>query len=353
MSSVRDALCPVLASHLDVSAHLGSILNGSADGASQETTHRTNCIGTPNTHHPHQSFHAPADTAYTCALFMLALEAELSSSLPNAGVFAQALGRSKVAKRVVVARGLKDVVQDDIWRKQIESGGRPVLQLDIHSKDGEASGDEWERCETAGSTSACQATRTPSTGARFAKKVRTRHARSVVHASHFLLNPLATSVHPRSSTTESGPPDLLTHLLTADAASLPHAFARAPTRLQLLASERGGKDKNHIADDELFAEDELEGALPKTLRLGKKWKRGEEKDGHEGTGKTCGSKKIDMDALARLLDPDADLGLDSVSGDFGAAGDGHDREEDVEQDHVDGEATVSTAHNPDRVVMNT
>lgn len=436
--------------HLPVlQAHLVSILNGSADGASQETTyalptqltkvllplisrlpgiaHTASQLSTLITR-TNRFTHLPTPPT-ACALFMLALEAELSSSLPNAGVFAQALGtrlgvgkvvvmerykqiydlveewirdvpwldaherktakgkagagRSKVAKRVVVARGLKDVVQfqDDIWRKQIESSGRPVLQLDIDSKDGEASGDEWESSETAGSTSASQAPRTPSTGARPAKKVRTRHPRSVVHASHFLLNPLATGIPPRSSTTESGPPDLLTHLLTADAASLPHAFARAPTRLQLLASERGGTDEQYIADDELFAEDELEGYMrsPEEAAAvrtamgwdadadrddagklferttgeagrGKKRKRGEEKDADEGTGRARGSKKIDMDALARLLDPDADLDLDSVGGDFGAAGDGHDREEDVEWDDVDEEATVSTAHNPDRAV---
>ncbi|KAI0806974.1 hypothetical protein C8Q74DRAFT_1188006 [Fomes fomentarius] len=403
--------------HLPVlQAHLVSILNGSADGASQEMTyalpaqltkvllplisrlpgiaHTASDLSTLITR-TNRFTHLPTPPT-ACALFMLALEAELSSSLPNAGVFAQALGtrlgvgkvvvmerykqiydlveewirdvpwldaherkkakgkagagRSKVAKRVVVARGLKDVVQfqDDIWRKQIESGGRPVLQLDIDSKDGDASGDEWESSETAGSTSACQATRTPITGARPAKKVRTRHPRSVVDASHFLLNPLATAVPPRSSTTGSGLPDLLTHLLTADAASLPHAFARAPTRLQLLASERGGTDETQIADDELFAEDELEGYMrsPEEAAVvrtamgwdadadrddagnvserttgeagrGKKRKR-EEKDADEGTGKARGSKKIDMDALARLLDPDADLDLDSV-GDFGAA----------------------------------
>ncbi|KAJ8457423.1 hypothetical protein ONZ51_g11545 [Trametes cubensis] len=107
-----------------------------------------------------------------CALLILALEAEHGSSLPHAGALAQTLGarvgagkgvvmqrykqiydlveewirevpwldaherkaakgrqgggRSKVAKRVVVARGVKDVVQfqEEIWRKRVESAGR-------------------------------------------------------------------------------------------------------------------------------------------------------------------------------------------------------------------------------------
>ena len=42
---------------------------------------------------------------------------------------------------------------------------------------------------------------------------------------------------------------------------LPQAFTHSPTRLQLLASARGGADEHHIADDELFAADELEGLL--------------------------------------------------------------------------------------------
>lgn len=114
-----------------------------------------------------------------CALLMLSLEAELLSSLPNAGVLAQALstrfgagkgvvmqrykmvydlieewirevpwldghqrkkgggGRSKVAKRVVVAKGLKDVVQfqEEIWRKKLIADARPRLEFDADDEE--------------------------------------------------------------------------------------------------------------------------------------------------------------------------------------------------------------------------
>ncbi|CAL1703707.1 unnamed protein product [Somion occarium] len=110
-----------------------------------------------------------------CAIFILALEAETASSLPHAGVLARNLGarmgvsqkvvmerykiiydaveawikdvpwleahekrvgskgRSKVAKRIVVARGLKDVIQfqEELWSRQMESVPKPVLMLDV------------------------------------------------------------------------------------------------------------------------------------------------------------------------------------------------------------------------------
>ena len=321
-----------------------------------------------------------------CALFMLALEAELSTSLPNAAVLAQALGarlgagkgavmqrykqaydvveewirdvpwldvherktakgragagRSRVAKRVVVARGLKDVVQfqEEIWRKRIESGGRrPVVQLDA---DESASGDEWEGGEGDGSAASSEP-------APPRKKAKTHHPRSVVDASQFLLNPLSASLpavpassSPPMATSSAGPPDLLTHLLTADASSLPPMFTQAPTRLQLLATERGGTDERHIADEELFTADELDGLMrsaeeAEAVRIAMGWseagmesapargeagtsarkrKRGARGDGGDTTDTARGSKKINMDALARLLDPGADLAAE----DFGA-----------------------------------
>ncbi|KAI0747668.1 hypothetical protein C8Q80DRAFT_1336730 [Daedaleopsis nitida] len=330
-----------------------------------------------------------------CALFMLAIEAELASSLPNAGVFAQALGarfgagkgvvmqrykqiydiveewirdvpwldghhrkkakgkegagRSKVAKRVVVARGLKDVVQfqDELWRKRIEGGGRPLLQLDIDEKDADAAEDEWDGTEQ-GSSTLCsrQSSRTPSVTddsvpSHPAKRAKTkiRHPKSVLDASQFLLRPLSAALPspspPSPSHTDSNrAPDLLTHLLTADAAALPHAFLRAPTRLQLLASARGARTSStspttssspmeaeavRIAmgwDCDPDPDPDPEEGLGSRAR-GKKRKRDEREldvagleSSDAGRGGTRGSKKIDMDALARLLDPDADLDVD-------------------------------------------
>ncbi|PIL30498.1 hypothetical protein GSI_07198 [Ganoderma sinense ZZ0214-1] len=377
-----------------------------------------------------------------CALLMLALEAELSASLPNAGAFAAALGtrlgaakatvmlrykeiydlveewirevpwldaherkptkgregkgRSKVAKRVVVARGLKDVVlfQEEIWRKRIQHDGRPLVQLDLDESDKGAvgSGDQWWDSSEAGSSNGSSRSM-PVLGEDHMpprKKAKTRHAKTVVDASQFLLNPLSAATSSPAPTSAVGSPDLLAHLLTADASFLPHAFSHVPSRLQLLASARGGTEPRHIADEELFTEDELEGLMrsPEEVEAvrtamgwdldddegvdarndarndwggasalgnvgagssatkGEKRKRklpdgGDGLDAGRGT-KPRGSKKIDMEALARLLDPDADLDLateDTVDtpahGACEAAGpedhDGEEGEEDWEE----------------------
>ncbi|EIW60749.1 uncharacterized protein TRAVEDRAFT_57891 [Trametes versicolor FP-101664 SS1] len=350
----------------------------------------------------HMLAHLPTQPT-ACAILLLALEAELGSSLPHAGALAQSLGarvgagkgvvmqrykqiydlveewirevpwldaherkrakgkagggRSKVAKRVVVARGLKDVVQfqEEIWRKRVESAGRPLLELEVDEKD--TGTDDWD-----GSQISSTASQAPSgsgsshdgTGPRKGKKAKTHHPKSIVDASHFLLDPLSTSALPSPAplgsaltrcasprTAGPGSPDLLTHLLTADASSLSHVFRAAPSRLQLLAADRGGADESCIADDELFGEDELEGFMRapeevEAVRIAMGWDEDGDADGGEGSAKetkrgkkrrrddvnegdeagqvsttgkgkerAVGSKRINMDALARLLDPEA------------------------------------------------
>ncbi|KAH9890673.1 hypothetical protein C8Q73DRAFT_765033 [Cubamyces lactineus] len=324
-----------------------------------------------------------------CALLILALEAEHGSSLPHAGALAQTLGarvgagkgvvmqrykqiydlveewirevpwldaherktakgrqgsgRSKVAKRVVVARGVKDVVQfqEEIWRKRVESAGRPSLELDMDAdeKDDEAHAGEWDGSSSSGASQARSGS-SSELHARRTKRAKTRHPKSIVDASHFLLNPLSTSALPSPASlgptsTSAGPgtaqgPDLVTHLLTADASSLSNAFREAPSRLQLLAAARGGADEAHIADEELFGEDELEGMLrseaeAEAVRIAMGWHveemgRGEvESEGESGSAgkgkgkeKEAGSKRINMDALERLLNPDADLDIEHL-----------------------------------------
>lgn len=316
-----------------------------------------------------------------CALLLLALEAEHTSSLPNAGALAQALGtrvgsgkgvvmqryktaydvieewvrdvpwlegherkkgRSKVAKRVVVARGLKDVVQfqEQIWRKRVETEARPTLELELDAdeEDEESDSDESTAPSTAPSTS------TQSSGVSHrSKKPKTKHDRSVAQATQFLLDPLAASCSTtsrRANTSDDGTQDLSIHLLTADTCNLDHVFTHAPTRLQLLATERGGAEEDEIADEELFLAGELEGFIrsaeevdsirivmgwneteeipdvgeTKEVRKGKKRKREagvESADAHaisrKASGATRGTKKIDMDALARLLDPNTSI----------------------------------------------
>ncbi|KAH9857697.1 hypothetical protein C2E23DRAFT_720181 [Lenzites betulinus] len=395
----------------------------------------------------HAFAHLPTHPT-ACALYMLALEAEHGSSLPHAGTFAQNLGtrvgvgkgvvmqrykqiydlveewirevpwldaherkrakgragegRSKVAKRVVVARGLKDVVQfqEEIWRKRVESAGRPLLELDVDPAEEKDSDDNWD-----GSQTSSKASQAPSgsssvsdTSSRARKRAKTRHPRSVVDASHFLLDPLSTSAVPSPASLgpallrgENGDaPDLLTHLLTADASALSHAFRAAPSRLQLLAADRGGADEAHITDDELFGADELEGfmrtpAEVEAVRIALGWDEDEEdsidagaetvckgkkrgtkrkraEDGAEGDekgkAKPAGSKRIDMDALARLLDPEATLdaehfpvgeyvGADSVGDvDEDLSEEDKDEEEDEGYDEEDSFATVRGTHGP-------
>ncbi|KAI0350082.1 hypothetical protein OH77DRAFT_1593777 [Trametes cingulata] len=388
----------------------------------------------------HSLAHLPTPPT-ACALLILALEAEHGSSLPHAGVLAQTLGarvgagkgvvmqrykqiydlveewirdvpwldaherkrakgragegRSKVAKRVVVARGLKDVVQfqEEIWRKRVEGAGRPTLELDVDEKDEDASADDWNGSQSSSrSSQAPSGTATDASSSRKRTKAKTRHPKSIVDASHFLLDPLSSAAllstrsGPASSST-TGPPDLLTHLLTADASSLSHAFRAAPSRLQLLATERGGADEEHIADEELFGEDELEGFMrspeeaeavriamgwelgeegengdveePGKRKSSRKRKRAEDEDGEsmlssqgKGKARATGSKRINMEALARLLDPDADITMESIEEkDEGGADAEHRLEEDEDEgpqddDDQSSDETASGTLNP-------
>ncbi|KAI0933650.1 hypothetical protein AcV5_005742 [Taiwanofungus camphoratus] len=340
-----------------------------------------------------------------CALFILALEAELLASLPHAGALAQALGarvgtgkgvvmqrykivynlveewirevpwleaherkkggtgRSKVAKRVVVARGLKDVVQfqEQIWSKKLESQTRPRVELELDSSQEEKGNERDEDDSGSEGGSEAGTLNVPLHPSRkedinfalFRKKRKTRHEMSIAQASHFLLNPTASAASTGSASSRlpdnsgTAAPDLITHLLTADASSLSHAFAQAPTRLQLLAASRGGAEEANIPDEELFADGELESMLrspeeadvlravmewgaedeedeistrDKVQEGGKKRKRKSDNEMDElGEGcsqvfgpvkckeKIRGSKRINMDALARILDPSSSV----------------------------------------------
>ncbi|KAH8102866.1 hypothetical protein BXZ70DRAFT_926915 [Cristinia sonorae] len=340
-----------------------------------------------------------------CAILILSLEAELGTSLPNVGALAQALGarvgmskrvvmerykviydqveqwikevpwleghqrkkgrsggqgRSKVAKRVVVARGLKDVVhfQDELWQKRMDSLTKPQLDLEDNdeendSEDGDVGIGSSEGQPFLGGTSdvivtsSRPATSSTSSATRHQMKRPTPQQRAVTQTSQFFLNPLSLSSSsvPLVDTTGSNhkltsDPDLFQHLLTVDDASLSHVFnGHPPTRLQKLIALRGGADQDLVDDDELFEDGELEGMfrtaeeirtlkdafgwdptdLPDPSSPGKarktKRKRAPavEADGHEGESSTAGppppkrTKRINMDALAKLLDPDTSL----------------------------------------------
>lgn len=317
-----------------------------------------------------------------CALMLLALEGELRSSIPNASALADALskrlgvgkgvvmqrykviydlieewirevpwlqaherkkggtGRSKVAKRVVVARGLKDVVQfqEEIWNKKLEDQARPHLVLDIDDEEDKEDDDSMSsQLSTGTSVESSHATRNHDvTSVPPRKKRKTCHERSVAHVSRFLLDPGSCSAPPPtlspSEDPRGGAPDLLSHILTADPSNFSHAFTYAPTRLQLLAASRGGANETNIHDDELFAEGEMEGLMRSAeevdvLRITLEWDteasnaseddRPQTRKGKRTRAQSsereeapCGSKRINMDALAKLLNPSAQIDED-------------------------------------------
>ena len=374
-----------------------------------------------------------------CAVFMLAVEAELQKQVPHTGVFAQILGaryqaakatvmqrykliydlveewirevpwldaherkkggegRSVVAKRVVVARGLKDVLQfqEEIWMKKLEAHAEPLPRLDLDltmdaedNQDGEDDEDEdgqWRYLQdtrrprrennadpAVASTSSTSPTLTKQELV-MSRPVRmnykSSHERAIARASRFLLDPLRQG---QGSAAQSAPPrlrkpsgpadlDLLSHILTADVAHLPHVFANAPSRLQILAARAPSGD---IPDEELFADGELDGLIrtaeeagqlqmalgwdddddeepPPPKRVSRKRKRAGEDEGGDGTRK--GTKRINMDALAQLLNPDMDLEVVYGSSDFDFVGDDDLGEGDEDED--DDLAPLPTADN--------
>ncbi|KJA27492.1 hypothetical protein HYPSUDRAFT_35401 [Hypholoma sublateritium FD-334 SS-4] len=222
-----------------------------------------------------------------CGIFMLALEAEDRGILNPLGDLAQFLGspcyaaksvvmdrykivqdevarwidkvpwldkyesrngRAKVSKRLVVARGLKDVIQfqEDIWQRRIQ----PLLNVDLGSDEDLS---EARQPIQHGSPSPY-------------KRPKLNHA--LIQTAHFLLDPLGKTVSSTMLAFKEGQTKvaskslpglpLATYMLTNASTSM---IRRPPTRLQLLAQDRGGVSEEQIPDDELFTPGELEGFL--------------------------------------------------------------------------------------------
>ncbi|KAH8117521.1 hypothetical protein DFH11DRAFT_1724511 [Phellopilus nigrolimitatus] len=287
--------------------------------------------------------HVPSPPT-ACAIYILALEGEVLSSLPHCGDLAKALGMrfgvskdlvmrryktiyeqiegwaasvpwladsgdiggrkatSKVAKRVVVARCLKDVVQFQagVWRAKLEAS-EPLSAPD----------DEVESVSSSEISSSSEVDLQRTDEASTSQPLRPRKRRKTRHiddVSQFLLSPLHLPASSSKKAQNDAAPslDVASHLLTTDSPSFKHP----PTRLQLLAAE---KSVEEIADEELFAEGELEGFLRnaeerEVLMKTCDWAR--EKDGDDGalTVRTRrrdrergGASRVNIEVLNRLF----------------------------------------------------
>ncbi|KAG7092385.1 hypothetical protein E1B28_008742 [Marasmius oreades] len=248
-----------------------------------------------------------AATPTACAVFILSLEAEARATLSNlshlAACFAARFnigkgivmrcykslqdelvrwseelnwldaydskrGRAKVAKRLLVARALKDLItwKDDIWRQKITvSGCLAIAECSKYNDDSETPlVEKSEKSLEEG----------PSR-----KRRKLNH--TIGDAAHFLVDPLIGPIphilnfhstptdspepqdtfHPKPEQGRKIPDVLhqlpLTHWLLASSAPI-HSVRRLPSRLQLLAVARGGSSSEEITDSELLTDDEWE-----------------------------------------------------------------------------------------------
>ncbi|KAH7922836.1 hypothetical protein BV22DRAFT_1016542 [Leucogyrophana mollusca] len=263
--------------------------------------------------------------------------------------------RSKVPKRTIVARGLQDVVQfqEEIWAKKMNAQGRPsvVIEADPGETEGKEDVDEDDRGSSETFSTASKTTESYDTPSGPPRKKRKTKREVLDDASQFLLNPLTSTLPaiaspsfchvPPSRTFTLPPPEtsdsdrlstahisLTSYLLSCSASALTRRDV--PTRLQLLAADRGGSTEEHIDDEELFGEGELEGifrseqereALEPLFmmewgesggrRSGEVGNHAEESKSAKGKEKEVsrGSGRVDMEALARVL------GGEDLSGD--------------------------------------
>ncbi|KAJ6496542.1 hypothetical protein C8R47DRAFT_1318207 [Mycena vitilis] len=136
-------------------------------------------------------------------------------------------GRAKIPRRLVVARGLKAVIESEreYRREQLNHTGR--------TKGDESDSDEL-----------------PDRGPRKRRRV---HA--LQEATRFLLNPLSGPLPASFLSASHSSLPLPTFLLTS---SLSMRRNTVPSRLQLLSAARGGVGPDEIRDDELFEDGELD-----------------------------------------------------------------------------------------------
>jgi transcription factor IIIB subunit 2 len=253
---------------------------------------------------------------------------------------ASATGNKRVSRRSWVAKAILDVLQfrNDLERADIAERGGPI-SFDIERENNGGGIEEADQCEDEaaldtliaqaelGMTDSTEAisrvpkvTRTTAGTVPVRKHKKLRTATS--QAACFLLDPLARNAPARTTLAHT------TYLLSSDAAT---KSVVQPTRLQLLAVERGNAEAIH--DDELFSDGELEGIVIGTdeqsveererrvQALQMMWGEGDAEatkaDSDIETGgknsRKRGKERMDMNKLATLLDSDdpfAALGID-------------------------------------------
>ncbi|KAI6103560.1 hypothetical protein F5141DRAFT_1196993 [Pisolithus sp. B1] len=316
--------------------------------------------------HPITSLPTPPTA---CALFILALEAETRAPLPHVSELACALGsrfglsggvvssrykviydlievwirdvpwldqfpqknkgrsRPKLPKRAVVAKGIKDT-----YPKQIDGQRKIslVIEPDPPGNSAESSSNSRSLAESLTSEAAeMQCLRNPiDIQSRGAKRRKITHG-STYEICQFLLNPLSlptTSFRGSSSSreypsdgTETGEGDLDVSLAT-DLLTCPNEAEELftsqrkdpPTRLQLLALSRGGSAPEDIPDEELFepgrtggtVQDSPKDATPVSRQNKPIWAEPKR-----------GAKRINMEALNRILEGGTGLSLSDADWD--------------------------------------
>ena len=187
--------------------------------------------------------HTASSTA--CAVFLLALEAEVRCSLHNVGDLALFLGaKYNMSKGTVMSR--YKLVQD-----QVASWIEHVPWLDKYTSKGGRAKVSKRTIVARGLKDAVEFQRSRSTDNQAQparKKRKLDNNRQSVTA--FLLNPEADIPFAALQTTA---PNILS--------SSDSVGTQPLTRLQRLTQERGGSDVAHIPDNELFADGELEAML--------------------------------------------------------------------------------------------
>jgi transcription factor IIIB subunit 2 len=178
-------------------------------------------------------------------------------------------GSKHIARRSRVASAVLDVLQfrEEVLQAEIAEGGGPIhIDLEAVGDAGDEEGGDIGRNETrldalfseveqkttkttrimSHGPGVCVMARTTATQERKSKKRRT----ATFQAASFLLDPLADIAPALTAFPHTS------YLLSSDAGVRSDVL---PTRLQLLAAERGETDA--VRDDELFSEGELEGIV--------------------------------------------------------------------------------------------